>query len=81
MHPNVDDQVSYSLKKKKKNQDVVLQVRMKLCNFWNVNLNLRILENVQDLHWDPCTTIPELGLYYPHMIPTTAIGVVHGAAS
>jgi hypothetical protein len=28
----------------------------------------------------PCTTIPELGLYYPHMIPTTLIGVVRGAA-
>jgi len=46
-----------------------------------VNLNLRILENGQDLQRDPCTTIPELGLYYPHMVPTSAIGVVPGAAS
>ncbi len=52
---------------------MVLQVTMKLRNFWNVNLNLRILENGQDPQRDPLHNnsrvrplLPTYDSHHPH---------------
>lgn len=63
MHALVYDthtnQVKYSLKKKGSNQNVILQLIIKPSNFWNVNMNVSILEKE---HTSRRSQIPTLEL-------------------
>ncbi len=67
-----------AIQKKSSCQNVILQIRMKPCNFWIENVNVRILEMEQQIEKDFTTKTVGLGLKWVFKVSPTKLGRLNG---